>query len=305
LAYVVSFELSRVSQVADVFWFLFSKKNCFLLEEEQLREEPFTVAQDGAVAHVRFCRPQAANSMTPAFWAEFPRAVQALDAGGTVRALVISGEGRHFCSGMDISAFQTEALRPDSGPAAREAFVHAVRGLQDALSSLSRARFPVIAAIQGACIGGGLDLVSACDLRFAAEDAYFRIEEINIGMMADVGSLQRLPYLLPDAVLRQMAFCGLTLRAAQAASLGFVNGVSADPVAAALEAAGEIAARAPLAVTASKRAIDYAHEHTVAEGLELVALLQSAMWSTPDVLGAIAARAAKRAGEFVPLAALG
>jgi enoyl-CoA hydratase len=290
--------------VAKVFWFFFSKKNTFLFEERTLSDEPFTVSQHGAVAHLRFCRPQAANSMTPAFWAQFPRAVQALDAGGTARALVISGEGRHFCSGMDISAFETDALRPDAGPAAREAFVHVVRGLQDALSSVSRARFPVIAAIQGACIGGGLDLVSACDLRFAAEDAYFRIEEINIGMMADVGSLQRLPYLLPDAVLRQMAFCGLTLRAAQAAALGFVNAVSADPVAAALEAAGEIAVRAPLAVTASKRAIDYAREHTVAESLDHVALLQSAVWSTPDVLGAIAARAAKRAGEFSPLAAL-
>jgi enoyl-CoA hydratase len=270
-----------------------------------MTDAPFQVSRDGAVAHLRFTRPQTANAMSPAFWAQFPLAVQALDAEGAIRALVISGEGRHFCSGMDISAFQGEALRPDAGPAQREAFVQIVRRLQDALSSLSRARFPVIAAIQGACIGGGLDLVSACDLRFAAEDAYFRIEEINIGMMADVGSLQRLPHLLPDALLRQMAFCGLTLRAPQAAAVGFVNGVAADPIAAALAAAADIAARAPLAVTASKRAIDFAREHTVAESLEHVALLQSAVWSTQDVLEAIAARAAKRAGAFGPLAALG
>jgi enoyl-CoA hydratase len=269
-----------------------------------MSDTPFGVTREGAVAHVRFSRPHAANSMTPAFWEQFPLAMQDLDAGGEVRALVISGEGRHFCSGMDISAFQTSQLRPDSGPAAREAFVHTVRRLQAALSSVSRARFPVIAAIQGACIGGALDLVSACDLRFAAADAYFRIEEINIGMMADVGSLQRLPYLLPDAVLRQMAFCGTTLRATQAEALGFVNGVSADPVAAALEAAAEIGKRAPLAVTGSKRAIDFAREHTVAESLEHVALLQSAIWSTPDVIGAIAARAAKVEGEFVKLGAV-
>jgi len=232
-----------------------------------MSDTPFGVSREGPVAHIRFCRPQAANSMTKAFWERFPVAVRDLDAAGDVRALVISGEGRHFCSGMDISAFQGGELQPDTGPAAREAFVHTVRRLQDALSSVSRARFPVIAAIQGACIGGALDLVSACDLRFAAEDAYFRIEEIDIGMMADVGSLQRLPYLLPDAVLRQMAFCGTTLRAAQAAALGFVNGVSADPLAAALETASEIAKRAPLAVSGSKRAIDYAREHTVAESL--------------------------------------
>jgi enoyl-CoA hydratase len=269
-----------------------------------MTDAPFTVSRDGAVAHLRFCRPHAANSMTPAFWAQFPEQVRALDAGGNVRALVISGEGKHFCSGMDVAVFQTAELRPDDGPAAREAFIHKVRRLQEALSSVSRARFPVIAAIQGACIGGALDLVSACDLRFAAEDAYFRIEEINIGMMADVGSLQRLPHLLPDAVLRQMAFCGLTLRAPQAAALGFVNGVSPDPVAAALAAASEIAARAPLAITASKRAIDFAREHTVAESLDQVALLQAALWNTKDVLGALTARAARQQGEFAALGAL-
>jgi enoyl-CoA hydratase len=270
-----------------------------------MTEAPFTASRDGAVAHVRFCRPHAANSMTPAFWEQFPRLVRELDASGEVRALVISGEGKHFCSGMDLAVFQTAELRPDEGPVAREAFVHTVRRLQDALSCVSRARFPVIAAIQGACIGGALDLVSACDLRFAAEDAYFRVEEINIGMMADVGSLQRLPYLLPDAVLRQMAFCGMTLRASQAAALGFVNGLSADPVQAALASAGEIAARAPLAVTASKRAIDFAREHTVAESLEQVALLQSALWNTADVLGAINARASRAVGDFAPLTRIG
>jgi enoyl-CoA hydratase len=269
-----------------------------------MADVPFTVSQDGPVAHMRFCRPHAANSMTPAFWDQFPRQIKALDASGRVRALVISGEGKHFCSGMDVAVFQSAELRPDDGPAAREAFVHTVRRLQDALSSVSQARFPVIAAIQGACVGGALDLVAACDLRFVAEDAYFRIEEINIGMMADVGSLQRLPYLLPDAVLRQMAFCGMTLRAPQAAALGFANAVADDPLGAALAAAGEIAGKAPLAVTASKRAIDFAREHTVAESLEQVALLQAALWNTSDVLDAIAARAARRAGDFLALRAL-
>jgi enoyl-CoA hydratase len=269
-----------------------------------MSDTAFTISRQGAVAHLRLCRPHAANSMTPWFWENFPLAVHGLDRTGDIRALVISGEGRHFCSGMDISAFQTGELRPDAGPQAREAFVHTVRRLQAALSSVAQARFPVLAAIQGACIGGALDLVSACDLRFVAEDAYFRIEEINIGMMADVGSLQRLPYLLPDAILRQMAFCGTTLRAPQALALGFVNDISPDPLAAALAAAAEIARRAPLAVSGSKRAIDFAREHSVAESLEQVALLQSAIWSTSDVLGAISARAAKAEGEYVSLAAL-
>ncbi len=250
------------------------------------------------MAHLRFCRPHAANSMTPAFWEQFPAALHGLEAEGNVRALVISGEGRHFCGGMDISAFGSAELRPDSGPGAREAFVHTVVRLQAVISSVSRARFPVLAAIQGACVGGALDLVSACDLRFVAADAYFRIEEINIGMMADVGSLQRLPYLLPDAVLREMAFRGSTLRAARAEALGFVNALVEDPLAAALAAAAEIAAKAPLAVTASKRAIDYAREHTVAESLEQAAWVQAAVWSTPDVMEAIRARGAKELGSF-------
>jgi enoyl-CoA hydratase len=262
---------------------------------------PFTLTQDGPVAHLRFTRPHAANAMTPAFWRQFPEAVRALDAAGATRALVISGEGRHFCSGMDIAAFSNGTLQPDAGPDHRDAFVVEVRRLQAALSSVAQARFPVIAAIQGACIGGALDLVSACDLRFVAEDAYFRIEEINIGMMADVGSLQRLPYLLPDAVLRQMAFCGTTLGAPQALALGFVNGVSADPLTAALTAAAEVAKRAPLAVSGSKRAIDFAREHTVAESLEQVAWLQAAIWHSPDVAGAIAARQARLDGEYTAL----
>ncbi len=228
-------------------------------------ERSFLVTQDAGVAHLRFCRPHAANSMTAAFWRAFPEAIRALDASGRVRALVISGEGRHFCGGMDLSFFGDAPVRADDGAAQRDAFAGVVRRLQAALTSLAQARFPVIAAIQGACVGGALDLVSACDLRFAAEDAYFRIEEINIGMMADVGSLQRLPRLMPDAVLREMAFCGVTLPAVRAAAVGFVNGVSADPLAAALAAAGEVARRAPLAVSGSKRAIDFAREHTVAE----------------------------------------
>lgn len=267
-------------------------------------DQTFTVSQEGPVAHLRLCRPHAANSMTLAFWRDFPAAVQALDAAGKTRALVISGEGRHFCSGMDVSVFGSSDLRPDDGPAQRDAFVATVRRLQAALSSVAQARFPVIAAIQGACIGGALDLVSACDLRFVAEDAYFRIEEINIGMMADVGSLQRLPRLLPDAILKQMAFCGTTLRADQAWALGFVNGVSADPLAAAMTAAEEIAKRAPLAISGSKRAIDFAREHTVAESLEQAAWLQAAIWSTPDVMDAIQARTEKRDGSFTGLKGL-
>jgi enoyl-CoA hydratase len=261
----------------------------------------FILTEQGGVAHLRLNRPQAANSLPRPFWTEFPAAVRALGHAGTARVLVLSGEGKHFCAGIDVSMLASGGLRPDVSAAAREAFVHDVRGMQDTFSALAESRLPVIAAIHGACIGAGLDMVSACDLRFAAPDAYFRIEEINIGMMADVGSLQRLPRLLPDAVLRQMAFCGMTLTAARAEAVGFVNAVAEDVLAAAMEAASAIAARAPLAVSGSKAALNFAREHTVAESLEQCALLQAAIWHTPDILEAMRARAAREAGAFLGL----
>ena len=266
-----------------------------------MSEQPFIVDHQDGVAHLRFTRPHAANALNMAFWDGFPGAVRQLEAEGRVRALVISGDGRHFCAGMDLSVFRDPAFQHGEAGAARERFMHVVRRLQAALSVLENVRFPVVAAIQGACVGAGLDLASACDLRFAAPDAYFRIEEINIGMMADVGSLQRLPKLLPDAVLREMAFCGTTLHADRALQLGFVNGVDEHAFDQAMKAAREIASRAPLAVSGSKRAISFARDHSVAESLEQVALLQSAIWHTPDILGAMQARADKVAGHFADL----
>ena len=257
----------------------------------------FITSEADGIAHIRLNRPQAANALSLPFWSAFPEAVRAIERGGQARVLVLSGEGRHFCAGMDVSVFDSPALKPESGAAAREAFVHEVRRLQGAFNVLARARIPVVAAIQGACIGAGLDMASACDLRFAAPDAYFRIEEINIGMMADVGSLQRLPRLLPDAVLREMAFCGSTLDAARAASLGFVNAVEADVLGAAMAAAQAIAARAPLAVSASKVALAYARDHSVEESLEHAALLNAAIWHAPDIQEAMRARAAQSGGE--------
>ena len=266
-----------------------------------MSETPFTVAEADGVAHLQFARPQAANSMTMAFWREFPEAVRQLDRTGKTRALVISGQGKHFCSGMDLSVFQSPELRVGSAGAGREAFVQTILELQRALSVVEEVRFPVIAAVQGACIGAGLDLTAACDLRYGQADAYFRIEEINIGMMADVGSLQRLPHKLPDAILREMAFTGATLTAARAKECGFVNDLADDAVVQALAVAGEIARRAPLAIAGSKRAINFARDHSVADALEQAALLQGGIWETSDIAAAIEARKTKSAGKFADL----
>jgi len=264
-------------------------------------ETPFSVAEADGVAHIQFARPQAANSMTMAFWRQFPEAVRRLDGAGKTRALVISGQGKHFCSGMDLSVFQSAELQAVNAAVDREAFVETILELQRALSVVEEARFPVIAAVQGACIGAGLDLVAACDLRFAQADAYFRIEEINIGMMADVGSLQRLPHKLPDAILREMAFTGASLSAARARECGFVNDLADDPIAQALAVAAEIARRAPVAVAGSKRALNFARDHSVAEALEQAALLQGGIWEPKDIAAAIEARKTKSPAKFADL----
>ncbi|CAN5366991.1 crotonase/enoyl-CoA hydratase family protein [soil metagenome] len=267
----------------------------------------FQIDHQGAVAHLRLTRPEASNALDASFWRGFGPALRDLDREGTVHALVISGEGRNFCAGMDISVFAGGAILNADTAVQRQAFHHAVRDLQDTLSMVERVRFPVIAAIHGACVGAGLDLVSACDLRLAAVDAYFRVEEINIGMMADVGSLQRLPRVMPDAVVRELAYMGSTLDAGRAERIGFVNAVHVDAdavVAAALKMAGAIAAKAPLAVSGSKAAIGYARDHTVAEGLEWAAIMQGSLWNTSDVLAAIQARRTREAADFSPLAPL-
>ncbi len=266
--------------------------------------QPFRLTQEDGLAHLSLARPESANALTVAFWNAFPKALAELDRSGRTRALVISGEGKHFCSGMDVSVFASGSMPGTDSPTGREAFAAAARALQDALTVLETVRFPVIAAIQGACVGGGLELAAACDLRYASEDAYFRIEEINIGMMADLGSLQRLPKLLPDAVVRELAYLGGSLGAARAAALGFVNGVAPDApsaLAAAFDAAGRVRARAPLAIAGTKRMLHFARDHSVAENLEYVAVLQAALWSPPDVLGAIAARANGTPATFAQL----
>lgn len=265
----------------------------------------FEITRDGSVAHLRLTRPEASNALTLDFWRDFGPALQALDQTGKTLALVISGDGRNFCAGMDVSVFSSGVIVSTDTPARRQAFHQTARALQDALTTLEKVRFPVIAAIQGACVGAGLDMVAACDLRLVSANAYFRVEEINIGMMADVGSLQRLPKLLPEAVVRELAYLGSSLTPERAERLGFVNAIHADAesvVSAALDMARQIASRAPLAVSGSKAAITYARDHTVAEGLEWAAIMQGSLWNTPDIMAAIQGRMTKQPATYAPLA---
>src|SRR5512147_2622720 len=181
--------------------------------------ECFEVSIERGVAHLRLSRPERRNAMTLAFWRELPLAARALDARGDVRALVISSSGPHFTAGMDLAVFQGAEVPGTDTVEARARFRAKLEELQASFSALSQARFPVIAAVQGGCIGGGVDLVTACCLRYASREAYFVIQEINLGMMADVGTFNRLPKQLPDAVVRELGYTGERLGAERAQRL--------------------------------------------------------------------------------------
>ncbi|MBL1435000.1 MAG: enoyl-CoA hydratase/isomerase family protein [Rhodobacteraceae bacterium] len=263
----------------------------------------FDLTQSGGIAHLQFCQPKTSNAMGIDFWADFLPAITALNEKGSTRVLVISAQGKNFCSGMDLAAF-AGGIPETKTPLQREAFPFLVGDLQKVLSALETARFPVIAAIQGACIGGGLDLVSACDLRFASENAYFRIEETNIGMMADLGSLQRLPKLMPEGLVRELAYLGNTLSAERAYAAGFVNVVETDfdaTLSAAMQAAERIAGQAPMAITGSKSAITYARDHSIEDSLRWASTMQAMIWNPDDIGKAVMARVKKETAEFEDL----
>jgi enoyl-CoA hydratase len=238
------------------------------------------VGLEGGVGTITLNQPDEFNRMPSAFWSEFPAAVEELDASGKARAMVIASTGKHFSAGMDLSVF-TEGGGPTlergrAGEAARRR----LGGLQDVFSRLERARMPVIAAVQGGCVGGGVDLVAACDMRYCTDDAFFCIQEINIGLAADVGTLQRLPRLIPEGLMRELAYTGRRMPAAEAREVGLVNRTFAtqeEMLEAVQSIAAEIATKSPLAVASSKHLLNYGRDHSIGETLEYQQLWMGAV----------------------------
>lgn len=267
----------------------------------------FKINIDGAIAHLSMNRPEKANGMTPDFWQDLPRLTRELGELPAIRALVISGEGKHFTGGMDLSVFQDFKSIFESEPArAAYRMRDLVAHYQASFNALEDAHFPVIAAIHGACIGGGVDMITACDIRLAAEQSYFSIEEINIGMTADVGTLQRLPKLIAPGVVKELAYTGRRFTAQEAYGWGMVNHVyptREETLAAAMNIAKEIAAKSPLAITGIKRSIDYARDHSVKDSLDQIATWNGGMLRAEDLQGAIQARMAKKEAVFQDLLA--
>ena len=257
------------------------------------------------IAELVLNRPERMNTMAPAFFPALRDALQALDDAGATRVLIVRGEGKHFCAGMALDTFAPDgpmqAMLDTRSARKRLAFQTQLRRLMASFDALDGARFPTICAVQGACVGGALDLAAACDLRVCTGDAFFTVQEIHIGMAADLGVLQRLQRLLPQGLARELAFTGDRLGAERALATGFVNAVLADGdalVAHARKLAAAIAAKSPLAIAASKLALNHARDHSTADSLAQMTLLQSAVFDVDEMARAIAAWQAKTPAAF-------
>ena len=269
--------------------------------------ECFTLSEQDHIAHLVLNRPASMNTMDPRFWRELDEVLTRLHRDGGCRALVISSTGKHFSAGMALETFGGAIAMDDRTPEGRAAIYDLLTDMQSTFSKLETLRVPAIAAIQGGCIGGAVDMVTACCIRYATADAFFCIQEINIGMVADVGTLQRLPKLVPLGIVKELAYTGRRLPVARALGYGLVNEVFETQdamIAAAMKCASEIAAKPPVAIWGSKQVIHYARDHPVEDALRQMGWVQGAIWSNSHVREAVAAMKEKRASGFPNLPAL-
>ncbi|HMD45414.1 MAG TPA: crotonase/enoyl-CoA hydratase family protein [Acidimicrobiales bacterium] len=270
--------------------------------------EVLTIERRNAVATLWLDRPEARNAMGPAFWTDLPRAMVELAGDPSVRAVVVGATGPHFSVGLDLKAMAGVLTGPAGGgtgpssAAARAAGARReVTRLQAAVTSVADCPKPVIAAVHGYCIGGGVDLISACDIRLASADAVFSVREAKVAIVADLGSLQRLPRIIGFGHVSELAYTGKDVTAARAAQIGLVNEVFPDADALRVGAralADEIAANSPLAVGGTKAVLAAGDGATVAEGLDYVATWNAAMLGSNDLVEAMTAFAEKRPPTF-------
>ncbi len=266
--------------------------------------ECFDVSITNKVAHVQLSRPDELNSMVASFWRELPEIINSLSDQGEARAIVLSSTGRHFSAGMDLAVFGGgsigEGATVEEGRRNANLRLQAMH-LQDSFNCLERARMPVLAAIQGGCIGGAVDMVTAADMRYASADAFFCIQEINIGMTADVGTLQRLPKIIPEGVARELAYTGDRMSADRAREVGLVNEVFAtheDLIDGVTDIAERIATKSPLAILGTKESINFTRDHSVADSLNFIATWQTGMFRMPDMAESFRAMQDKETPDY-------
>ncbi len=266
--------------------------------------ESVTIETKGQVAQVTLIGPGKGNAMGPAFWSELPEVFADLDADRDVRAIVLTGSGGNFSYGLDVKAMggALAGILTDGTSARPRADFHAdVLRMQQAITAVADCRTPTIASVHGWCIGGGVDLISAVDIRYASADAKFSVREVKLAMVADVGSLARLPLVLNDGHLRELALTGKDIDAGRAEKIGLVNDVFADAdasLAAAHATAAEIAANPPLTVHGIKDVLDQQRISAVSASLRYVAAWNAAFLPSKDLSEGISATFAKRPPQF-------
>jgi enoyl-CoA hydratase len=267
----------------------------------------FEFSISNKIAHLQLNRPDSMNTMQPVFFRELLSILQGLQRDASARALVISSTGKHFTAGMALDVFAGGGMTLDDSSAIGRANISLVlQDMHQSFNLIEQLRMPVIAAIHGGCIGGGVDLICSSDIRLASKDAFFCIQEINIGMTADLGTLQRLPKLIPEGIVHEMAYTGRRLPAARALAVGLVNEVfetQAAMLEAAMLMAAEIAQKPPVAIWGSKQAIHYARDHSTHDALQQMGWLQSGIWQSANLMEAFMAKQQGRPTNYPDLPA--
>ena len=273
--------------------------------------ECFDLKIENKIAHLTMNRPKKLNSMIKAFWDELPEIITAIDQEALARVIVISSTGKHFSAGMDLSVFSQSNITGRDEKSNNEkgrfrgSFYKNLLKLQETFNCIDNSRIPVLMAIQGGCIGGAVDFASACDIRYCTEDSFFCIQEINIGMTADVGTFPRLPYLIPVGLVKELAYTGRRLLANEAKDSGLVNKVfknHEEMMDYVLDIAKQIADKTPLAVWGSKDMINFTRGRTIEEGLDRISLWQAGMYHPDsDMKEAFSAQMEDRDAEFEDL----
>ena len=280
-------------------------------DQKHYQSNYFDIEFLGHVAHIKLNRPEKRNAMNWDFWRDLPRIVGDIDTNARARCIVLSSTGPVFSAGLDLSLFGQDVFASSKTAKMNEKelqtpqnFMSFLSFLQDSISSLQKARIPVICAIQGGCIGGGVDLICSADIRLATNDAFFSIRETKIGMVADVGTFPRIVKLLPEGIVKELAFTGRNFSAQEAKEYGFVNKLyeSHDSlIEGALEIANEIASNSPAAVYGCKRVIDFSRDHTIDEGLEWINMWNASMLSQSELMEGFQSYKSRKEGNFAEL----
>ncbi|MEL6686030.1 MAG: enoyl-CoA hydratase-related protein [Pseudomonadota bacterium] len=276
--------------------------------------ECFDVSIEDSIGHIRLSRPEKRNAMSESFWTDLPQIVRDIDDNAKARVIVISaetvGDKPIFSAGIDVGMFSSGGVSGNdkNNPVHGADFYQNVLKLQDSFNALEECRIPVLVAIHGGCIGGGVDLITACDMRFGTKDAFITIYEINVGMTADVGTFPRILNHMPEGVVRELAYTGRRMGAEECERRGLFNSTfetEAEMMTAVMAMAKEIASKPPLAIYGCKRIITYSRDHSTADALDQIAVWNMSMLIPSEMMEAMVAKGQKRPATFADLPKVG